>query len=498
MKLNKENIKKILGELGRVAAAVIIAIGLILQVLDAKVDKQVGQVADQVEADLVERIPTQVAAEMAAQHEADRLTPGVPTATTRPGRGTSTPTILPVPTGTLAATLTSIPSTLTPGVSTETPVVVVGLPLCEDHDPNEWHGLIRADGKCHYDHEHKHDPGEGCALATFGEPGAWFGGKPIGYYWETKDENFHKHEAYSYVVRCNIPADSNPLDENAQYTRSMRVQVHFDQMPFFVPGLGFAGGYLGRQHSFSVEAETCRKDGSGCGIIRWGGWLNFGDKELRSGETVITQCVPLIDLSADCPHGPGGSTIVFDNPNFPPNIPARGASTFWYGEQSKSDQETIEVLNPIVIAIAGGDQITDVQLSTLLHPDQAMFCPAMNCYLNGSTISLHELTFNVKANLFDPDGDGWATGYWLVDQYGRFNQECMAAGQVTGEGLMCIPLVMEHVPVGGYKYGDPENMGIGVTGTQDFDVSPAALGTGNEWWITWPVKMLAGLTEHGH
>ncbi|MGB1253577.1 MAG: hypothetical protein ACPG8W_23395, partial [Candidatus Promineifilaceae bacterium] len=30
---------------------------------------------------------------------------------------------------------------------------------CPSHNPNEWHGLYNAARNCHYDHEHKDNPG---------------------------------------------------------------------------------------------------------------------------------------------------------------------------------------------------------------------------------------------------------------------------------------------------------------------------------------------------
>lgn len=433
------------------------------------------------------------------------LTPltGTPMSTPR-GTATKAATVTLTKTNTPVSTLTPVPTF--PGLTATpqgTPTPVGSLPLCAEHNPLVWHALISDDGKCHYDHPHDHDPmgssapSESCAKETFGEPGAWFNspGQSISYFWETHEENKYKHPAYSWVVRCDIPPDSNPLDKNPTFTKAFRVQIHADPMPFLLPGGIWGGGYLGKQHSYSVEAQVCIKEKPDeCGIIKWGGWLNFGDLELRQGDIVITQCVALIDVSSECPHGPGGSKIHFDNANFPPTIPTRGGTFFWYGEVSMSLQKTVGVLEQLVIAVARGDSIVDVQLDTLFTPDKAMFCPQQDCPYNGSTISLHELTFAVKANLFDPDGDGFASGIWLVDQYLRFNEHCIEIGHVTDDGLFCIPLIMEHVPIGQNKFGDPENLGITVNGTQEFDTSPAG-----EWWITWARDMIFGeQAEHQH
>ena len=351
------------------------------------------------------------------------------------------------------------------------------LPLCANHDLNEWHGLISTDGNCHYDHEHKHDPMEGCAKSTFGEPGAWFAGKSISYPWQTPDENQYKHEAYGWLVRCDIPA----LADQTAWIHAARVQVHADMMPFFMPDGNWMGGYLGRQHSYSVEAEVC--SATGCGLIRFGGWGNFGDLEIRQGNEVLTQCAPLSEVSADCPHGPDGRRIHFDGMNFPPKVPNR-APFFWYSSPLPTvPNGEVEILNPVIVAVATRDSMVDVQLSTLYTPDQAIFCPAFDCPLNGSTLSLHVLQFEISKK-FDRDGDNFADFRGYTDRYG------MIAAPCTAPALDCVPLILEHVPLGRYQYRDDTNMGIGAAGTRDFDLSPAFLGTGKVWWITWPLRML--------
>jgi hypothetical protein len=392
---------------------------------------------------------------------------------TRPPRETELTMMETEPPGETEAS----PETPLPPVPTvDSNLINDSLPPCEVHDPNVWHALVSADGTCHYDHEHKHDPTEGCALATFGEPGAWFGGSQISYPWETSDENHHKHEAYSYLVRCDIPDR-----ERTAWIHAARVQTHADMLPFLLPDGTWAGGFLGRQHSSSVEAEVCTA--TECGIIRFGGWFNFGDLEVRKGDELLTQCAVLPDLSPDCPHGTGGRRIHYDNPGFPPKIPERGGSFFWYGEPSPTIEEgTAEVLNPVILAIATHDSMADVTLDNLFTPDQAMFCPAMDCSLNGSTLSLHVLKFAISAR-FDPDGDGFADFNGYTDRYGRLIEGCRTPG------LDCVPLIIQHVPVGEYQFRDDTDLGLGAQGARDFDLSPAFLGTGSAWWITWPVRM---------
>lgn len=456
----------------------------------------------------------QTAIETRAMIEAVRFTPTAAQSRQTPTSDTK-PTNTPVPGVTLTPTKPAPTSTPLPG-ATNTPVILPtvtptstqivggGLPLCAEHDPNVWHALISADGSCHYDHEHKHDPNEGCAVEKFGKAGEWFNGSEISYFWQTNLENAHKHYAYGYVVRCNLPDTHNDGsdDGNPNYIKTVRVQYHLDPMPFLVNGV-WGGGYIGTQHSYSVEVEVCRKSDDQCGIGRWGGWLNNGDLELRDADhpsgNAITQCAPLPDMEPEnCPHGPGGSRIAFDNLdfNFPLSVPIpaeelpRGNVEFWYGEPSLTFEGTAELVHPMIMAMTSNDFMVDHELDTLMTPDQAVFCPKMDCHLNGSTISLHELSFNVSAKSFDGDGDGFANANLLVDQYLRSNSECTAPEEVTADGLMCIPFVLEHMPIGFVEYGDNEELTISAAGTQDFDLSPAVLGTGDEWWITWAIGML--------
>lgn len=435
------------------------------------------------------------------------------TATQSAGRSTPTPK----PSGTPVlptATKTTVPAvTLTVGPPTPT---VTGsgeiddtLPLCEDHDPYKWHGLVEFDGGgkavCHYDHEHKHNPMEGCAGELFGEPGAWYGmpGQSISYPWQTILETEHKHEAYGWVVRCDVPPDELP--DKANFVKAFRAEVHVDPMCFLMPAGNWAGCHIGSQHSFMIEVQICKKsDPNDCGIFQFGGWINVGDLNLRdeNGEN-ITFCAPLPDVSPLCDPagqtggGDGGSRIYVDAAGPPFNPNARAHSFFWYGEMSTSDVQSIEVINPTVFAVAMGDSMHEVSLDNLLFEDpiKSVFCPDMQCPFNGSTISMHEISLFVPAKL-DPNGDGYVDGVFWVDQYGRLTPECMELTSVINPGdLACIPWKFSHVPLGAVKFGDPENLGIGVMGSQDFDLSPAFTGTGSQWWITWPLKMLDGLME---
>jgi hypothetical protein len=370
------------------------------------------------------------------------------------------------------------PTAAPTGTPTETPTG--SLPLCADHNPNEYHALVSAVGDCHYDHEHKHDPNAPEVVAIFGPAGEWFGGTSLSYPWQTADENQHKHEAYGWITRMDIPANGRDV-----WIRDLRVQGHVDSTPFLMPDGSWQGGYLGRFHSYSVEASVCRAGDGACGIVRFGGWLNYGNLEI-DGQT---DCAPLPDLHPLCPHGPGGRRIHFDAPGFPGTIPGK-QTFFWYGEPSTEDG-SVEVLNPVIVAFALSDAWNETALDTLLDPDEATFCIDGNCHLNGSTIQQHVLQFNVKPQL-DPDGDGLADFDGYTDRYGREVIGGASATGCTAVSLDCIPLIIESAPVGLVQHRDDTDLGLGPEGSEDFDTSPAG-----EWWIKWPNETadLVGINE---
>jgi hypothetical protein len=304
-------------------------------------------------------------------------------------------------------------------------------------------------------------------VAIFGPAGEWLGGSSISYPWETDEENHHKHEAYGWVTRVDIPSHGR-----AVWISAFRVQGHVDATPFRLPDGTWSGGYLGRFHSYSVEAQVCNAGGE-CGVVRFAGWLNYGNLEIDG----VTDCAPLPDLHPLCPNGPGGRRIHFDSPQFPGNIPGK-ATFFWYGEPS-TYEGSVEALSPVIVAFAMSDTWNEVSLATLFDPLAATFCPAGDCHLNGSTIQQHVLKFNIRA-AFDQDGDGLADFNGYTDRYGRLVEGC------TAVGLDCVPLILEGIPVGTVEHRDDRDLGLGPDGAMDFDTSPAALGTGSEWWITWP------------
>jgi|GEM_PF-1803526 len=372
---------------------------------------------------------------------------------------TDTPTPEPTDTPTPEPTDTPAPEpTDTPTPEPDPTDVSPEISLCPDHNPDLWHPLFDAERNCHYNHEHKHDPNE--VNDIFGPPGAWFGGTSISYPWETPEENILKHNAYGWIVR----RDLDNVKGKARWFRNFRLQFH---------GMSGPPGTLTRFHSFSLEAEVCSNDG--CGIVRTGGFLDYGNLEVKDfGNVGLTQ------------QGQDDQTVIDDlgrrriHFSYPPTPdrtdPRFKTEFFWYGRNRPEEPPYSDaLLNPLQIAVATGDAFSNVDPEDPENPNYFCFNgEVFTCNKNASTISAHIVKFTVKPTL-DPDGDGFGDFIGFTDRYGKVNQDCEEVG------LDCVPLVIVHAPVGGeIKYQDSD-FGIPSAGTQDFDTSPPG-----EWWIAYP------------
>jgi hypothetical protein len=335
-----------------------------------------------------------------------------------------------------------------------------GTQTCPDslHNPNEWHPLVDPVNGCHYDHEHKHDPNE--VADIFGPAGAWFGGTSISYPWQTPDENETKHEAYSWIVRRNIP--SNGRDA---WIRAFRWQVHATSAPFTGHDGTLHGGYLSRFHSHSLEAQVCNSNGQ-CGIVRTGGWIDYGNLEIDN----IDDCVYLSGdpSQQEACNNLGRRRIHFYNSTS--NIPEH-SSFFWYGRAGLINGP-IPALHPFQVAVATGDNSVNVVPGDLYSLN--FFCPNWDCVLNNSTIQAHVVGFGMSSS-FDPDGNGLANFNGYTDRYGVVVNNC------TAPGPTCIPLIVQGSPVSLVQHRDDQDLGLNTSGAQDFDTSPPG-----EWWIEYP------------
>lgn len=377
----------------------------------------------------------------------------------------------------VAATATAVPSPVVPTTTTP-PIATVAeattavananvapsasAPACDPalHDPAQWHGLWNATAGCHYNHEHKHNPHD--VDDIFGPPGAWFGGGELSYPWQTFKgsngdypawsgnvadlENIAKHNNYGWIVRRDIPAHAG-MEPDGTWIRAFRLQYH---------GMGEPHDVTARFHSFSLEAEVCNLNGD-CGIVRTGGWLDFGNLE-------IDGAVPLPG-EEDAVGDDGRRRIHFFYADPERRAePGFKAEFFWYGRHRPIQPPFSDVpLDPMLIALAQADVWYNVDPADP-HAFN-LFCPDYQCNKNGSTIQAHVIQFTVRQSDFN--------GY--TDRYGRLAPTCAAPG------LDCVPLILEHVPLGSVQHRDDRDLGLDSAGAQDFDISPAGV-----WWIEPP------------
>jgi hypothetical protein len=358
----------------------------------------------------------------------------------------------------------------TPDSEPEPGEIPEDIPACLDHDPDVWHPLYDEERNCHYDHEHKHDPNE--VNDIFGPPGEWFDGGEISYPWQTfagangnypewdgnpdNLENVAKHRVYGWIVRRDIPSHGREV-----WIKALRVQYHAMSAP---------PGTLTRHHSFSLEAQVCNNEDE-CGIIRTGGWLDFGNLEVGGHN------VPLPGQE-DAVDDTGRRRIHFYYPDIQAaQQPDYMTEFFWYGRNAPpGDEESggkFGPLQPLLVALATGDAFSNVDPN---NPQASnFFCPDFQCDKNGSTIQAHAIHFGISRQN-DHDGNGLADYVGYTDRYGKFSEDC------TEISLDCIPVIIENAPVGDYiEHRDDRDLGLSAAGLQDFDTSLPGV-----WWITYP------------
>lgn len=341
------------------------------------------------------------------------------------------------------------------------------IPPCPTHNPYEWHALYDAARNCHYDHEHKDNPGVLYAnmsaeerthaqrlIDVFGAPGAWFGGTSISYPWETfmgaqpaytqpadpnKVENKMKHEGYGWIARTNLSKNGGV------WISDFRLQYH---------AIFAAPGAVTRYHSYSLEVNLCHFQ-HGCRIMQTGGWLDFG--YLRINGNVVPTLQQDGDGNRQRLHRNHYRADLAHDPNYK-------TASVWYGmighpEQVKNPWKwdgTPSPINQLTIALETWDTWSNAQPANPYLNE--LFCPAFDCNKNGSTVKLHRMRLNLPEGGFD--------GY--TDRFGLVNTDC------EGIGRDCIPTFIEE----GYKFNLAYNE---RHAPREYDTSPEGI-----WWIKYP------------
>lgn len=366
---------------------------------------------------------------------------------------------------------------------TTTPIP--SMPLCPDHDPIKWHGLLDTTRGCHYDHTHNWDPTVVDDL--FGPAGNLWGEQSISYPWETNHENHHKHSGYKYGLNRDLGCEFAGIDWIAKNcVDAFRIEYHdAGRLDLTV-----------RFHSFFLEARICTKDGRKCGIARTGGWADFGIlKSPYPGSHIPLpgQDPPTVsDLQKTIePYRTTNPLIGDSNFNNLDYFHERALSgkvsaskqgfgfhnqSYWSTDYPARNQYGYNKTASFKFWV-----YDDPALVNRNDPfNMVLICPNYDCLYNNSEHIIFEVTVNVPANL-DTDGDGMVTYSGYTDRQGNIVQGC------TAMSTDCVPLRFENVPVGMAGWGANSDIGLeivqpgGIVGPVDFDVSP-----GKEWWIAYP------------
>ena len=284
---------------------------------------------------------------------------------------------------------------------------------------------------CHYNHEHKADPS--VVDDIFGPVGAAWTGQSISYPWQTfslahvdnigdnypapppdptMTENDRKHEGYAwYVIRGEQPPYDYRLDckPEGSSTRdtcivAARIQLH---------AVGASVGAITRFHSYWMEALACEQSGERCGVIRTGGWVDFGVLSIPyQGEVILLPGDPPEFANRNTKTGPYRAHFAPDDPGSP--------SILWNGP----------IFDFRVRDAFGG---TYPETPSQLH----LACPDFQCELNASTLKVFRVEFKVGRDL-DDDGDGFVTMAGYTDRYGNLVDGC------TSPGLDCVSIYVRR------------------------------------------------------
>jgi hypothetical protein len=330
---------------------------------------------------------------------------------------------------------------------------IEGVPICADHNSTVWHTLAKFSGStvtCTYGHEHHDNPT--LANATFGAPGSWAGvNQEISYPWQTFNattgalENNAKHEGYKWLVRRNL--ECKPTNGAPGCLSDFRVQIHT------VAG---ATDAVVRFHSFSVEARACV--GLQCGIIRQGGWHDFGNLQVQDPTSPTGSTCPNLGASGSDPSTPcGDSPRRFHFSDHEQHANSRSAVWYTTGRNWTNVSVDFESFGPIRPS----------------DPSVQLFYPRDwlgNVIWNGSKMNMNEFHLELRRSeaemqAIDPDGDGIGNFNGYVNRYGQLVSNCATVG------LDCVPLQIAGLPVGTfYQYRDDVQ---GLHNHVEYDTSPA-------------------------
>lgn len=359
----------------------------------------------------------------------------------------------------------------------------------EEHDPTKWHLLVSPEHKCHYDHHHGDDPNY--VNDIFGPPGEWFGqsGQSVSYPWQTfaaktalepndeyvannQMENDLKHAGYGWIVRRNQPCP------DGYCITDFRLQYH---------GIFGAHGAVTRYHSYSFEARVCKdaNDPSSCGIVRNGGWADYGRLFTTDGVLDCGQAVQenFITLPADTLYFPIDRPeardeirchpILASAPAYPSNRPI----VEWWAH-SPNDRIRFQLRSYDPLGNINPSNPTQWHLYCDTNDVNCRYDQSITTVWIGYVLKVPEFIGGVR---LDSNRDGRTDYLGFGNRWGERASDC------TEPGLDCVPTEYSNVVLNQFadENGVPKEGAYSHTicadcPKTDYDLTPAG-----QQWITW-------------
>jgi hypothetical protein len=385
---------------------------------------------------------------------------------------TITPTLTITPTGEAPTpTATASPTPTSPPTSS--------LPLCEEHNDIQYHGLVSEDGRCHYDHTHFGDPTQLDWLAEQTDS-PWPLENWISYPHQTPHENEMKHTGNVFTVNSTASDITASDFECVQFRDPPNIDGCVIAWRIHTHTIGGARALLTRIHSIYGQVFVQNPDGT-IGSISTGGWVDWG-------HLMAPYKQQLIPTAQDGPFELAG--IFYDavstnlgqppyragEPQITDGQPGRYAAQ-WNMCSNQTGAHTHAICLDFVSFRDFGGVDVDAPSNIWLA------CPDLTCDNNHSNIRPYEVRATTPPEL----GDGLINFNGWTDLHGNIvdESECV----VNEFGIFpCAPLVINNVQAGTYLFRIDLGTNAGPNGPQDrwqeeYDTSPAG-----ESWIKYPYR----------
>lgn len=363
---------------------------------------------------------------------------------------TETPTPEPLPTETPTPIVT-ITSTVGPS---PTPGEVIqpypSAPECPTVDPTAWHGIWDYERGCHYAYEHGKDP-SGSSL--WSDYLMLTNGQEISYPWMTPNELSAKGYGYKIDWQENLTCGGR---EGSAYGVSA----------FLIERHGVSDYQVAMStpfHSFAGSVVICDvASGMNLGKLTVGGHQNFGQRTSGYQGAILnfnyeSEMTLLGGYSEyDSAREPYFTVACINN-----NTDCRraldnvSANSTWISEpQNLGGNHLLAYLfrvrgtANVLEADSRFGSISDLEFRYICSNDGGLtFDPGDDCRHNGSTGAVQEIVGTIPNEWDALDGvvDGFVTGEYRVNRWGQMT-ECSVIG------VDCVPVLLEHVPVGRYGY----------------------------------------------